>query len=420
MKIQTSKGVRDFPPEEKIVRQQIVETLRNVFESYGYNPLETPVLERFDVLASKYAGGDEILKEIFKLKDQGGRKLGLIYDFTVPLSRFVAMNSNLKMPFKRYQIGQVFRDGPIKLGRYRQFWQCDVDVVGVKDMTADAEILVLTANAFKKLGMDIIIKVNNRKLLDGILEYYGVKEKDFETVILSIDKLEKLGLTYVKKELKIKKIKNEIINKILKTIKIKKINDFKKIIKNKIGKEGIQELGKLFSLLKAYNVKNYSFDSSLARGLSYYTGTVFEVYLKKSNIKSSVAAGGRYDKMISQFIGTKKEYPAIGISFGLDVIADATKIKKRKSVAEVYVIPIKTEKQAIKIVSKLRNNKINADIDLLGRGISKNLDYANSMGIPFVLFVGEKELKQKKVKLKNMKTGKEKLMSLDNVVKSLS
>jgi len=420
MKMQRAKGMRDFAPEEKIVRNRIVSTLKNVFETYGYNPLETPVLERFDVLASKYAGGDEILKEMFRLKDQGSRELGLIYDFTVPMCRFMAMNPNVKMPFKRYQIGPVFRDGPIKLGRYRQFWQCDVDVVGIREMTAEAEILALTSNAFKKLNIDVIIKVNNRKLLNGVLEYSGIKEKDFETVILSVDKLEKFGNEYVKKELQEKKIKKNAVDKIMKAIQINDLAKLKKIINNNTGKQGIDELEKLFSLLKNYNVKP-DFDCSLARGLSYYTGTVFEVYMKKSDVKSSIAAGGRYDKMISQFLGSKQEYPAVGISFGLDVITDAMNVKEAKrSVADVFIIPIGTERESIKLAETLRKNKIKTDLDLAGRGISKNLNYANSLGIPYVVFLGEDELKKKKVKLKDMKTGKESLLKVEEIIKKIS
>jgi len=163
MELQLPKGTKDFPPEEKIVRDKIVSTLKNVFELYGYSPLETPVIERYDVLSSKYAGGAEILKETFKFKDQGERELALRYDLTVPLARFVGMNPNLKMPFKRYQIGEVFRDGPIASARYRQFTQCDVDIAGCSDMIADAEIISLTNACFRKLELDIAIKINNRK-----------------------------------------------------------------------------------------------------------------------------------------------------------------------------------------------------------------------------------------------------------------
>src|SRR3989338_8974335 len=186
MKLQTARGVQDVPPEEKIVKNQVVDTLKEMFELYGFAPLENPILERYETLAAKFAAGEasDALKEIFKLKDQGDRDLGLRFDLTVPLARYIAMNPNLKMPFKRYEIGPVFRDGPIKAGRMRQFWQCDLDIIGSSSMVADAECLALLENGFDQLGIDVIIKVNNRKLLNGILEQVGITDK--ETTIVSI------------------------------------------------------------------------------------------------------------------------------------------------------------------------------------------------------------------------------------------
>jgi histidyl-tRNA synthetase len=419
MALQLPKGTRDFKADEAIVRNWIVDTLKDVFELYGYSPLETPAFERYNVLASKYAGGEEILKETFKFKDQGKRDLGLRYDLTVPMCRFVGMNPNIKMPFKRYQIGEVFRDGPVEKARYRQFTQCDVDVVGIREMTADAEVIALTQRAFKQLGFDIVIKVNNRKLLNDLLLNAGVKKDKLDTVLLIIDKLERFGLDTVKKELKQKKINEAAIKKIISTINIKgsnneKINKIKKSIKKS---EGIDEIEELLSLLVILNV-NVDFDVSLARGLSYYTGTVMEVYLKNSKVKTSVCAGGRYDKMIGSFLG-RGNYPAVGISFGLDRIYDSYAEKTRaeqKSVTKIYIIPINTFKESLKIAEELRNENVKVDIDLTGKGPSKNLQYANSLGIPYVLFTGEEELKQGKVKLKDMKSGKEQLMSADELV----
>jgi histidyl-tRNA synthetase len=421
MELQTAKGVRDFPPEKKIIRNKIIGALKEVFELYGFNPLETPVLERYDILASKYAGGAEILKETFKLKDRGGRELALRYDLTVPMCRFIGMNPNLKIPFKRYQIGEVFRDGPIKFGRYRSFWQCDIDTIGIKNMTADAEIIALAEYAFKRLNINnFIIKINNRKLLNGILIQAGLNKNKIETVILSIDKLDKFGQDYVKNELKAKRINSNLVKRLFNILKNKKLSTLKSLINNNEGKEGINELEQLFNYLKILNVKNFEFDISLARGLSYYTGTVFEVFLFKSEISSAIAAGGRYDKMISQFLGTKREFPAVGISFGLDTIIDALRIKEeKKSVVDLYIIPINTLNKSLRIVQDLRKQGIKADIDLLGRGPSKNLSYANSMGIPYVLFVGEEELRKKKFKLKNMKTGEEELINMKGVIERL-
>jgi len=417
MTLQLPKGTRDLSQEEAIVRNKIVDTLKGVFEVYGYNPLETPVFERYDILSSKYAGGAEILKETFKFKDQGKRELGLRYDLTVPMCRFVGMNSNIKMPFKRYAIGEVFRDGPVEKARYRSFTQCDVDVVGIKGMTADAEIIALTQRVFQKLGFETVIKVNNRKLLNDLLSDVGVKKDELDTVILTIDKLDKFGLDAVKKELKLKKINNATIKKIINVINIKGNNKAKINKIKKLKSEGIDEIEELISLLNILKV-NIDFDVSLARGLSYYTGTVIEVYLKNSSVKTSVCAGGRYDNIIGSFIG-KGEYPAIGISFGLDRIYDAYMEKSKetkKSVTQVYIIPINTFKESLKIAEELRNENVKVDIDLNGKGPSKNLQYANTLGIPYVLFVGKDELKQGKVKLKDMNSGKEKLMNAQELV----
>jgi len=419
MTLQLPKGTRDLKPEEAIVRNKIVSTLKEVFEVYGYSPLETPAFERYDILASKYAGGAEILKETFKFKDQGKRELGLRYDLTVPMCRFVGMNPNIKMPFKRYAIGEVFRDGPVERARYRQFTQCDVDVVGIKGMTADAEIIALTQRAFKKLDFDVVIKVNNRNLLNDLLSNADVKKDKLETVLLTIDKLEKFGLETVKKELKQKKINNATIKKIINIINIKgnnnkKINNIKKLIDDS---DGLKEINELLSLLNILKI-NIDFDVSLARGLTYYTGTVIEVYLKNSGVKSAVCAGGRYDNIIGSFIG-KGNYPAVGISFGLDRIYDAyierTK-ETKKSVTQVYIIPINTFNESLKIAEELRNENVNVDIDLTGKGPSKNLQYANSLGIPYVLFVGQEELKQGKIKLKDMNSGKEQMMNAEELV----
>ena len=422
MKLERSKGTRDFLPEEQIARSYAVDTLKEGFELYGYSPMETPSLERFDVLSSKYTGGAEILKETFKLKDQGGRELGLRYDLTVSFARVIGINPQLKMPFKRYEIGNVWRDGPVGLARYRQFLQCDVDIVGSSSMLADAELIALTDAAFKKLGFDAVIKVNNRKILNDILSYLKIKKEKLDNVMLSIDKLEKFGIDTVKKELKDKKIDKKIIDKLLRIIAVKgadgkKISELKKIIKNS---DGLKEMEELLGYLKILNI-NVEFDVSLSRGLSYYTGPVFEVYLKNSDVKSSVCAGGRYDKMIGALLG-KGDYPATGISFGLDRLYDAyieKKKTKQKTVTKAYIIPIGMLNEALKTAQKLRDNNIKVDIDLMQRGVSKNLNYANSMRIPYVIFIGEDEVKQGKVKLRDMGTGEEKLISIDEVVRIL-
>tara|TARA_Y100000310_G_C20657232_1_gene802622 strand:- start:694 stop:1968 length:1275 start_codon:yes stop_codon:yes gene_type:complete len=419
MSLQLPRGTKDFAPEEKILRDEIVNTLKEVFELYGYAPLETPTFERFEVLSSKYAGGDEILKETFRFKDQGSRELALRYDLTVPFSRFIAMNPNLKMPFKRYQIGEVYRDGPIASSRYRQFLQCDVDVVGSSSMVTDADIVSLTNDVFKKLKLDVIIKINNRKLLNDILSINKIDKNDFDTVILSLDKLEKFGEKVVKEELKKKKIEEESIKKILELISIKGENNdkIKKLDSSLKESEGLKEIKELINYLEIMGVE-FVFDVSLARGLSYYTGTVFEIVLKDSKIKSSISGGGRYDKMIGSLVG-RGEFPAVGISFGIDRIYDALKevgVELKKTPTKIYLIPINTRKESMGILKQLRDNGINSDIDLLGKGISKNLQYANSLRIPFVLIIGENELNDKKLKLKDMESGDEESLSVDEII----
>jgi histidyl-tRNA synthetase len=422
MNLKLPKGTRDFSPKEQIVRSELVNTLKKTFELYGFSPLETPLIERFDVLSSKYAGGAEILKETFRLKDQGNRDLGLRYDLTVPMCRFVGMNPAIKMPFKRYQVGEVFRDGPVALARFRQFLQCDVDVVGSSSMGSDAEIISLISSAFDKLGFEAVIKVNSRKLMNDILEFCGISKEKQDSVILSIDKLRKFGPDLVKAELAKQNIDKKDVSKLMEIISIKGNNDekfgqLKIVLKNS---EGLDEIEELLDKLNKLSAK-VDFDPSLARGLSYYTGTVVETFLKNSIVKSSVCAGGRYDKIIGQFLG-KGEFPAMGVSFGLDRIYTALieqEKPKRKTNTKLFIIPIKTLNESLIIAKRCRDSGINTDIDLLGKGPSKNLEYANSLGFPFVLFLGKKELEEGKFKLKDMGRGSEEMLDINGVIEKL-
>ena len=407
--IQNPKGTKDVNVEERIQINRIIKIITEVFEKYGFNPLQTTTLEKYETLSAKYAGGSEILKETFKLKDQGKRNLGLRYDLTVPLARYVAMNPNLKMPFKRYELGQVFRDGPIKTGRYREFTQLDADTVGSSGMLADAELLAIASEVFSRLGLKFIIRVNNRKILDAILESFNIPLDKKESVILSIDKLDKIEVSGVKKELQEKGFKK--VDDMLNLIFTNDLNDVKKRIKNL---DGISELNEVVKYCKLLNVRNLQVDISLARGLSYYTGTIFEVYLKNSEIKSSVAGGGRYDKMIGSFTG--REIPSVGISFGINVIKEALKESREKSTVQFYIIPINTLEKSLAILTKFRQNNLKCDIDLNNKGISKNLEYASRYEIPYVIFIGKDELKQNKIKLRDMKTGKEKLFNVTELI----
>ena len=420
MKLQRAKGTRDYLPEEEIIREEILSIIKKIFEKYGFSPIETPIIERYDILSAKFAAGEEsdVMGEIFAFTDRGKRKLGLRYEFTFALARLIGMNPQIKMPFKRYQLGKIFRDGPIKLGRLREFWQCDVDIVGVKDLIADAEIISITKEVFTELKLNTIIKVSSRKLLKNVLDSVGINKEKQDSIIVTIDKLDKLGKNEVIKELSSKKLTKEQINKIIKIITT---NDLSKIKKEMGDSDGIKELEELFSLLDKYKI-DFEFNPSLARGLTYYTGPIYEVYLKNSEVTSSVAGGGRWDEMIGNYLGTTKEYPATGIAFGLEPIMEEIKkkIKKtKKTTTKVYIIPIKTRDKSINILQELRKNNINTDIDLLDRSISKNLDYANKLKIPYVIFIGEKELAKNKVKLRNMESGKEELLTLKSLIKKL-
>ncbi len=417
--MQPLKGTKPYPPEEKILRNQIVETLTKIFQKYGFSALETPILNQLETLTAKYAGGDEIVKEIYRLKDQGKRDLALRYDLTVPLAQFIQENPNIKLPLKRYEIGKVFRDGPIKTGRMREFWQCDADVIGTKSMLADAELLALAQDVFKALKLDITIRVNNRKLLNGLMTAAGITENK-ESAILSVDKLAKFGEDVVKKELSDNGFEKKQIDKLMKNIELKGTNDkllkkLKQTINDDEGRQGITEIKELLGYLNYFKT-DVQLDACLARGLAYYTGTVFEIFLKKGDT-SSLAAGGRWNEMIVKLTG--RDFPAVGISFGLEPISAALKAQSKKSLTQVYVIPIGTQKESIKVLQQLRSASINADIDLLGRGPGKCLQYADTLGIPYTILIGEEEIKKKKVKLKEMKSGEEGMLSIKEVIKRL-
>jgi histidyl-tRNA synthetase len=431
MAIQLAKGVRDYNFKEMIKRQDLIWKLKNVFERYGFSPFETPIIERYDVLSSKFGAGadSDAMAETFKLSDQGKRELGLRFELTLSMCRYIAMNPTIKLPFKRYEIGRVYRDGPIKLGRMREFTQCDVDIVGAKSMVADAEILRLGLDALSDLGLDAYILVNNRKILKGLLDFAGIGDDKKVRAIIIIDKLDKIGRDEVSKELVVLGISKDNSSKLLDIISNKSSFDetislLKKSITNDEGIEGIKEIEELFSYFSEDDKKNIIFSASLARGLSYYTGTIFEGYLRKSKVTSAICGGGRYDKLISSLMNTNNEYPALGISFGLVPILEAMNLEEKKSderdvevVTEVFVLPVgDVMRDAMGVASTIRNSGIKTEIDLMLRPLSKNLKFANSQKIPFVLFVGENELKENKFKLKNMLSGEEFTLSLDDAI----
>lgn len=416
------KGTKDFFPEEQVIRNNIIKTLQEVFEIYGYQPLETPTLCYLDILASKYAGGAEILKEMYSLKDQGDRDLALRYDLTVPFSKVIGMNPNMRMPFKRYEIGKVFRDGPVKLGRMREFIQCDVDMVGVKSVMAEAELMYMTIEAFDKLDLDIYISYNNRKLLSGILIALEVDEVNTNEVILTLDKVEKIGIRGVRDELIEKGLPQPVIDNITSLIDNKEANlldYYKTMPSNPLMEEGIRELEELNGYLDTVNIRNKTkFNPFLARGLEIYTGTVYEIFLTDGSITSSMGAGGRYDKIIGGFLQNGLEYPAVGISFGLEVICAALAMKEDseyQSNIDLYIVPLGTQKESLKIAGDIRKKGIKVDIDMTNRKLKRSLDYANKENIPYVLILGENEIQEQKVKIKDMKNGTETEVNLSEV-----
>lgn len=429
MRFDTSpvKGTKDSLPENEILLQYITQKIRLIFKRFGFDPLETPALESMDILAAKGAGGPEILKETYNFKDQAGRRIGLRYDLTVPLARVIARFPNLPKPFKRYQITKVWRYGDVAKGRLREFYQCDIDTVGSKSMLADAEIIACIIAVFEDLGFkNFTVRINNRKLLTALIEYAGVEKGKVIDALRSIDKLDKVGINGVEKELISRGINKKSADKIIKLIRIqgkpeKVFSQAEKILKTK-GEQGIQELKELISYLNALGVSSkVKIDLSLARGLDYYTGPIFEVEVDKSI--GSLAGGGRYDKMIGVFSG--KEIPATGISIGLERIMAIMQDKRPKEVTKtltnVFVISAtkNVTNKAIEIAQNLRKKGISVEIELMDRNFSKQLDYANKKEISYVVIVGEKELKSKCVVVKNMKTGKQKTIKMKDLEKEL-
>ncbi|MFT4311584.1 MAG: histidine--tRNA ligase [Candidatus Woesearchaeota archaeon] len=397
--METAKGVKDYQPKEQFLREKLLEVATRTYKKYGFNPLQTPIIEREETLTNKYAGGEEILKEIYTLKDQGKRNLALRYDLTVPLGRYIKENPEIKLPFKRYQYGSVFRDGPVKKGRFREFVQCDADVIGNKDLYAEAELLKMMSEIFEELKLKIKIKYNNIKLLKTVLKNQGVK--NLTSTILTLDKLEKIGEKGVIKELKEKKEENP--EKIIKAVRNSR----------KENCEGLRELEEFENYLKYFDVKVTEFDPTLARGLAYYTGAVFEAFLVNSEFKSSVAAGGRYDDMIGKLSG--RDYPAVGVSFGVDATLDAIMKNEQIYIIDVCVISIKEPKKSIEIANYLRKNNVNTEI-ILNKNMKKALSFASHYNVKYSLFVGEEEIKQEKYTLRDMKSGEEKKLSLKEII----
>ncbi len=410
MKSEELKNVRgsiDYGGKDAIIRNFISKTLQETFEKYGYSPLETSILCYYDILALKYDEDNDILKEIYKVTDQGNRNLALRYDLTVPFAKYIASNTNIKLPYKRYEIGKVFRDGPIKKGRTREFVQCDIDSVGIEGQMIEAELISIFVEGYRRLGIDIIIKYNNRKLMNGIIEICNIDNDKTSQVITIIDKIEKLSYEEIKLEFDKIGIKENQIETIMKYLKME-FNELNKVIKNVSNiklKEGLNEIEKLNRYIKDLNLTEYvRFSPTLARGQEYYTGTIFEVYVANGSIKSSIGGGGRYDNMIGEFINDGKKYPAVGISFGLDVIFEILREKQTYLYnTEVYIIPRENNTLALKIADELRKNEVKVDIEMNNLKLKKALSIINEKKVPIVIILGENEIKENKIIIKDMK-----------------
>jgi len=419
MKLMNVKGTTDNLPEKEVIKRSVVNTLTDTFEKFGYLPLDTTILCYYDLLASKYSGGSEILKEVYTLKDQGERDLGLRYDLTIPFAKVISMNAGktITLPFKRYEVGKVFRDGPVKTGRAREFYQCDVDVCGIEGQYIEAEMLSMTVLAYKRLGIDIYIEVNNRKLLQGFIEEAGIPDNLASTVILSVDKLAKIGEEGVRKELEEYQIDEEKLNKLFSLFNCT-IEDLDNMnITNNSFNEGRNEIKELFNYLKELSITECRFTPYLARGLEIYTGTVWEVFDKKERLTCAIGGGGRFDKIITNFINDGNSYPAVGISFGIVPICEILGSSNEKSLYDLLIIPMDTNTESLKLANSLREKDIKVIIEMNKRKVKKALETANKNNIPYVIILGENEIKENKLQIKDMKNSSNISVELQNIDK---
>jgi histidyl-tRNA synthetase len=439
------EGTRDFSPEVVGKRNYIFDTVRKVFVKYGFQPIETPTLEKLSTLTGKY--GDEGDKLLFKVLNNGdflakvdpsvleaknSTKLvsqicdrGLRYDLTVPFARYVVMHQNdIVFPFKRYQIQPVWRADRPQRGRYREFYQCDVDVVGSNSLVYEAELVQIYDEVFSNLGLDVVIKINNRKILFGMAEAAGIPDK-FMDMTVAIDKLDKIGWDGVAKELTDRGIGEEAIGLIDKLLKINNLTDLEKFgDKSESLLRGIQELRTFHDYFDFKGSKNeVRFDITLARGLNYYTGCIFEVAAKDVKM-GSIGGGGRYDDLTGVF--GLKGVSGVGVSFGADRIYDCLAEldlfpkENQQSLKLLFVaFDAETHRFAFKCLNETRAAGINSEIYPDATKLKKQMDYANKRGVPFVCLIGSDEMESKLLTLKNMMTGEQEKMSLNAIIQKI-
>ena len=421
MKLMNVKGTYDYMPNDMKIRNNVLNILRNNFEKYGYLPIETPMINYYDLLSYKYNDDAEILSEIYKLTDQGDRNLGLRFDLTVPFCKVVGLNKDLVLPFRRYEIGKVFRNGPVKAGRTREFYQCDVDVVGIDNRFIEAEQILMAINTYKDLGIDIYVKYNNRKLMSGLIQLAGIEDEKRDSVIGIIDKLEKVSRKEIEDMLTDIDIKRENISKLFDLFS-KDIIDYEKMTnENELISEGVSELLEINDYLTKLNIiDDCKFVPTLARGLSIYTGIVFEFYDKQNRISSALGAGGRYNKIITNFMNNGNSYPAVGLSFGLEPIFVILKQAEEKMrLVDIYMVPLDTNTEVLKLANKLRKKDYKVLIEMNKKKIAKCFEYAERNNIKYVMIVGENEVNSGIYKIKDMDKKEEYSYEIDALINYL-
>ena len=425
----TLPGFMELLPQEQIIFNQIKEKIQKSYEKFGFLPLDTPVIEDSNVLLAKAGGETE--KQIYRF-NKGDNDLSLRFDLTVPLSKYVAKNYNdLSFPFRRYQIGKVYRGERPQKGRFREFYQCDIDIIGDGELSNlnDAELPAVIYNTFKEMGFEkFTICINNRKILNGLFSSLELKDKSTE-ILRIIDKLEKIGKEAVIEELQKLNVENKSIEKIMNFIEIQGNTDEKLYgldklnIKDDIFQEGLKDLKEVIKYIRLFNVPdtNFKIDLTIARGLDYYTGTVYETFLDDYRKLGSVCSGGRYDNLAEYY--TNRKLPGVGISIGLtrffDQVYDLGLIKAdKKSISEVLVVSMSENLEyATKVANVLRQNGINTQMYLENKKIKAKFKYADKLQVPYTIVLGEDEEKNNTVTLKDMQTGEQQQISLEEVIK---
>lgn len=404
MKLMNVKGTYDYMPNDMKVRNNIVDVLRKNFEKYGYLPIETPMINYYELLSYKYNDDAEILSEIYRLTDQGERDLGLRYDLTVPFCKVVGLTKDLSLPFRRYEIGRVFRNGPVKSGRTREFYQCDVDVVGIDNRYIEAEQILMAVNTYRELGIDVIVKYNNRKLMSGLIQLAGIDNDKIDSVIGIIDKLEKVKHQELVEMLKDISINDKSIDKLFELFE-GDLDTYQKLVgENELVNDGVNELLEINKYLSDLGITDKcKFVPTLARGLSIYTGIVFEFYDSLNRISSAIGGGGRYDKIITNFMDNGNNYPAVGLSFGLEPIFVILKQEMEKTrLIDIYMVPLDTNSEVLKLATEFRELGYRVLIEMNKKKVGKCFEYAERNNIKYVMIIGDNEVNTNVYKIKDM------------------